>query len=162
MAVTNGWGQGAVNNTNDWGKGKSTATNNWGAIYNSSASGDTNLGTAAGFSNVYSVNMDGIDQYIDCGNVTSLNGLANGSISMWFKTSNTSTQYLMSKWESSQKQFTIVVIPNTRIDVYGSSIGFRSTDSIALADGNWHHIAVTLEGGSVSYTHLTLPTILLV
>tara|TARA_R100001440_G_scaffold4923_1_gene10814 strand:+ start:3581 stop:4657 length:1077 start_codon:yes stop_codon:yes gene_type:complete len=47
MAVTNGWGQGAVNNTIDWGKGKTTATNNWGAIYDSSASGDTSLGTAA-------------------------------------------------------------------------------------------------------------------
>ena len=33
MAVSNGWGQGAVNNTIDWGKGKTTATNNWGEIY---------------------------------------------------------------------------------------------------------------------------------
>ena len=47
MAVTNGWGQAAVNNTIDYGKGKTTATNNWGEIYDSSASGDTSLGTAA-------------------------------------------------------------------------------------------------------------------
>ena len=57
MSVTNGWGQGAVNNTIDWGKGKTTATNDWGKIYDSSASGDTNLGTAAGFSNVFSIHL---------------------------------------------------------------------------------------------------------
>ena len=43
MAVTNGWGQAAVNNTIDYGKGKTTATNNWGKVYDSSASGDTSL-----------------------------------------------------------------------------------------------------------------------
>ena len=40
MAVTNGWGQGVINNTNGWGK---LATNNIGAgsVYENSASGDT-------------------------------------------------------------------------------------------------------------------------
>ena len=43
MAVTNGWGQGVINNTNGWGK---LATNNIGAgsVYENSASGDTVLG----------------------------------------------------------------------------------------------------------------------
>jgi len=50
MAVTNGWGQGVINNTNGWGK---LATNsiNAGSIYQDSASGDTALiGTSAAFS----------------------------------------------------------------------------------------------------------------
>tara|TARA_R100001460_G_scaffold59689_1_gene99570 strand:- start:297 stop:1358 length:1062 start_codon:yes stop_codon:yes gene_type:complete len=50
MAVTNGWGQAAKNNTNGWGK---LATNNIGAgsIYEDSYSGDTALiGTSAAFS----------------------------------------------------------------------------------------------------------------
>ena len=50
MAVTNGWGQGVINNTNGWGK---LATNNIGAgsVYENSASGDTALiGTSAAFS----------------------------------------------------------------------------------------------------------------
>ncbi len=49
MAVTNGWGKGAQNNTNGWGK---SGTNNigYGAIYESSAAGDTALiGTSAAF-----------------------------------------------------------------------------------------------------------------
>ena len=42
MAVTNGWGQGVINNTNGFGK---LATNNIGAgsVYENSASGDTVL-----------------------------------------------------------------------------------------------------------------------
>lgn len=50
MAVTNGWGQGVINNTNGFGK---LATNNIGAgsIYENSHSGDTALiGTSAAFS----------------------------------------------------------------------------------------------------------------
>mgnify|MGYP003135292892 CR=1 FL=1 len=50
MAVTNGWGQGVINNTNGFGK---LATNNIGAgsIYENSYSGDTALiGTSAAFS----------------------------------------------------------------------------------------------------------------
>jgi len=43
MAVTNGWGQGAVNNNNDWGKAKANSTNGFGAVYDSSLSGDTNI-----------------------------------------------------------------------------------------------------------------------
>tara|TARA_R100001163_G_scaffold39930_1_gene30293 strand:+ start:202 stop:2097 length:1896 start_codon:yes stop_codon:yes gene_type:complete len=50
MAVTNGWGQGVINNTNGWGK---LATNSIdaGSVYQDSASGDTALiGTSAAFS----------------------------------------------------------------------------------------------------------------
>ena len=67
MAVTNGWGQAAVNNTIDYGKGKTTATNDWGKIYDSSASGDTSLGTTAAFLNTQSILVDGIDEFVDCG-----------------------------------------------------------------------------------------------
>jgi len=99
------------------------------------------------FNNTKSIELDGIDDYVDCGNVTSLNGLANGSISMWFKTSNTAAQIFMAKWASGQQQFYAILLPNIRIDVYSDNIGFRSTDTIALADGNWHHLAITLDGG---------------
>ena len=49
MAVTNGWGQGVINNTNGFGK-LATNTINEGAIYENSWSGDTALiGTSAAF-----------------------------------------------------------------------------------------------------------------
>jgi len=147
MAVTNGWGQGAVNNTIDWGKGKTTATNDWGKIYDTSASGDTDLGTAAAFSNVYSVNMDGVDDLINCGNVTTFNGVTNGSISVWFK--STSGGMLIAKYASGNTQFKVQFL-STRIDVYGASIGFRSTDSVTWLDGNWHHFALSYDASRTS------------
>ena len=42
----------------------------------------------------------------------------------------------------------------------GGSISTVESD-VTVRDDNWHHLAVTF-GDSVSYTHLTLPTILLV
>ena len=48
MAVTNGWGKGVENNTIGWGKSSDNATNGFGEIYESSAAGDTLLGSAAG------------------------------------------------------------------------------------------------------------------
>ena len=49
MAVENGWGQGAVNNSNDYGKAKVNSTNGFGKIYETSNAGLTNIegGTAA-------------------------------------------------------------------------------------------------------------------
>lgn len=46
MAVTNGWGQGVLNNLIEWGKGGVNNTISWGDIYADSYSGDTAL-TAA-------------------------------------------------------------------------------------------------------------------
>ena len=144
------WGQAAVENTNGFGKSATNNTIDFGEVCANSLSPETNLtgtGATPSFNNTQSIELDGIDDYVDCGNVTSLNGLANGSISMWFKTSNTAGQIFMAKWASGQQQFYAILYPNTRIDVYGTSIGFRSTDTMALADGNWHHLAITLDGG---------------
>ncbi len=43
MAVENGWGQGAVNNSNDYGKAKANSTNGFGKIYESTNAGLTNI-----------------------------------------------------------------------------------------------------------------------
>ena len=56
MAVENGWGQGAVNNTNDYGKAKVNSTNGFGKIYETSNAGLTNIegGTASALRITYS------------------------------------------------------------------------------------------------------------
>ena len=56
MAVENGWGQGAVNNTNDYGKAKVNSTNGFGKIYETSNAGLTNIigGSSAVLSITYS------------------------------------------------------------------------------------------------------------
>lgn len=89
MAVTNDWGQASVNNTIDYGDGAIDNTINWGKIYASSASGDTNIGTAAtpSFTNTKSIALDGVDDFVICGNDASLQP-SNFTICLWVKTDN--------------------------------------------------------------------------
>lgn len=44
MAATNGWGQAHANNTIGFGQGASNSIDGYGSIYDSSWSGDTDLG----------------------------------------------------------------------------------------------------------------------
>ena len=43
MANSNGWGDGAANNTIGWGKGKVNNTIGWGSVYSSSNAGRTDI-----------------------------------------------------------------------------------------------------------------------
>lgn len=91
MAVTNGWGQGVINNTNGFGK---LATNNIGAgsVYENSASGDTVLvaPSAPSFASTRSFNFDGVDDFIQI----PYNSIFNQSVysfSFWIKNDSNST-----------------------------------------------------------------------
>ena len=72
----------------------------------------------ASFTNTYSVELDGTDDDISCGNVTTFNGVNKASISVWFKTSNSTARYLIAKYAGSgDRQFQILV---TEYDLNGS------------------------------------------
>ena len=150
MAVTNGWGQGAVNNTIDWGKGKTTATNNWGAIYDSSASGDTSLGTAAApsFTNTKSIELDGVDDFVLINNNSNIDFASAFSFSAWFKTTDTSST--MAITSNALKFMAQLHSPTTRIrcQIFDGSGGVKNVDinSSGYNDGNWHHLAFTTDG----------------
>ncbi|MGB0861280.1 MAG: LamG domain-containing protein [Saprospiraceae bacterium] len=93
MSNTIDWGQGAVNNTIDWGKGKTNNTINWAEIYDSTPAGETNITGSGGvtpFVNTYSMEFDGIDEYVDCNSISALNSASTVTISMWCKKSSTS------------------------------------------------------------------------
>jgi len=152
MAVTNGWGQAAVNNTIDYGKGKTTATNNWGAIYDSSASGDTSLGTAAAFSNTKSILLDGVDDFVTMGNVydQANDGSGTFSTSLWIKTSLSSLGYLVSKQTGFTDGYGVFMLPTGTIAFYlgtsgGSARIYKYTQN-TFNNGNWHNIVVTYDG----------------
>lgn len=159
MAVTNGWGQAAVNNTIDYGKGKTTATNDWGKIYDSSASGDTSLGTAAAFANTKSILLDGVDDYADCGTNSSLNFERTDafSYSLWVKRNSIGTNHiLLSKMNPTGNRRgmffnlntsnVIVVLLRTDTSTTNQRLNIKSTTTIA--DSNWHHIVFTSDGSS--------------
>tara|TARA_R110002012_G_scaffold6873_1_gene32797 strand:- start:279 stop:1100 length:822 start_codon:yes stop_codon:yes gene_type:complete len=157
MAVTNGWGQGAVNNTNDWGKGKTTATNDWGKIYDSSASGDTSLGTATTFPNTQSILLDGVDDFVDCGNPSSLQITGELSISAWFKTTYTGgTQMIVGRDAISgtnRRAYSLFWSSSTntiRFYVWKSGNSTQSVSSTStVTDGNWHHVLGVNDGSDL-------------
>ena len=160
MAVTNGWGQGVINNTNGWGK---LATNNIGAgsVYENSASGDTVLvaPSAPSFASTRSFNFDGVDNYmtaeipVDAFKVATIR-----SFSFWVKintlntftplfsdTSNSGSLFRRSngfgvqsgrlRWAlESLNVSNAVYIDTEKVDGTGTAPN--------IGDGNWHHVAV--------------------
>jgi len=156
MAVTNGWGQAAVNNTIDYGKGKTTATNDWGKIYDSSASGDTSLGTATTFPNTKSILLDGVDDFVDCGDNNNLS-FGDGSndspfsISLWVKLSGTNfIEAALSKYGISSKREYIVYIVNQKVRLLiidASATAHRLVEtSNAISVGSWVNIVCVYNG----------------
>jgi len=160
MAVTNGWGQAAVNNTIDYGKGKTTATNNWGAIYDSSASGDTSLGTAAAFSNTKSIELDGVDDFVNIG-TTSLGITSAISVSAWVKipTSNTggggsNIQQIICEDTTSGSNRNWFLnwrgggLDRFQFGIFNTDGSFTQilTTGITPNDNNWHHLLATYDG----------------
>ena len=221
MAVTNGWGQGVINNTNGWGK---LATNSIdaGSVYQDSASGDTALigtsaafsysassytqadadptptitGTAGGtfsgtsglvfvststgeidlsastiaahvvtytvggvssnfnlsvtaapFASTKSMAFDGVDDYIDCGNISALNGVTEATWMGWFKRSVPSgVHYIFGTWGtgSTTKQFTVLQMASTITVYMANSVGTQKTMNqitYSFSVDTWYHLA---------------------
>ena len=103
--------------------------------------------TAAGIANNYSMNFDGINDFIDLGRPTSLNLMPSVdafSISAWFKTSAQGTIYSFGAPSSnSNTQIKIAIrggdyLPEVVLKGTATTIG-----STTYNDGNWHNIILT-------------------
>ena len=160
MAVTNGWGQGVINNTNGWGK---LATNNIGAgsVYENSASGDTVLvaPSAPSFASTQSFNFDGVDDFIEA----NLDGTASGgilaasdsdinlSISFWFASQGNNNNKGIISWGNHMPDgfpafFFVQQIFQSgqrKIQVSADGASYRGTVDISNTDGVWHHVLIT-------------------
>ena len=157
------WGQGAINNDIGWGKGKANNDIGWGAIYDDSPSGDTNLtgASATPFTNTKSIAFDGVDDYADFGNPSSLDMTGALSISFWLKAPN-QTQY---RGIISKAPNTASIVSNAQyhIEVFGTSTktirfvvtgvdlkaGTETTGSVPRIDfDEWMHIVMTWNGSN--------------
>ena len=112
------------------------------------------------FSNLYSCAFDGIDSYIDCGDVSGLDGATTASWSVWVYIDDANDNYVMSQWSAStadDRQFMLFCKPSTnRWDVYcGSNISYRRTD-IVTTTGAWHHVAVTYNASNTAKERVIL------
>ena len=152
MANTIDWGQGAVNNTNGFGKAPTNNTIDFGEVCADSWSPETNLTGTGGssFSNTKSIELDGIDDYVDCG---SFSAYDNGdlSASIWIKKSTMGTyEYALSNSGSSAVAGFSIIFENAfrRVRVVRNT---RTSDTIsAYADigftlNTWHNIAFTYQ-----------------
>ncbi len=126
MANTIYWGQAAVNNTIGFGQGAKIG--------------------GSSFSNTKSILLDGIDDYVDCGNPTGLQITGALTISAWVKINSTSpTQVnILSKDDVTNRSYALW--GRRAVDGFPSFVIFSSnTDYIVsgttdLRDNQWHHI----------------------
>ena len=112
----------------------------------------------AGFTNVYSTEFDGVDDYVDLGNPTELQFTSSFSVSLWFKSSDTSDYVLICKDKTNGHSI------NERSwhlwgNRYGGTseitFGVRNSSSVFSVagttdhnDGNWHHVVATFEAST--------------
>ena len=160
MANTIDWGQAAVNNTNGFGQAPTNNTIDFGEVCADSWSPETNLtgtGATPPFSNTKSIELDGIDDYVDMGNTLDFTNTDAFSISCWFKRTRSGvSEFLVSKQDSTSNargytllipfddnKVTVVIRNNT------ASSGRLIVDcTTAITNTNWHHIVMTYDGSS--------------
>ena len=150
MAVTNGWGQAAVNNTNGYGQGAKDSAINWGAIQSISAFGETNITGSGGFSNTKSILLDGVDDFVNCGNTGILNGGTQLTISGWFKTTNKSvTQVLFSTF--SGKNYAEMSLISGHLycwlgnGVSTSNYNVVNSTNLGISNNTWFHLTYVFD-----------------
>ena len=157
MANTIGFGQGAVNNTNGFGKAPTNNTIDFGEVCVDSWSPETNLVGGSSFSNLQSLEFDGIDDYVDMGNTLDFTNTDAFSICCWFKRTRSGvSEFLVAKQDSTSNsrgytvlipfddnKVTVVIRNNT------ATSGRLIVDcTTAITDTNWHNIIMTYDGSS--------------
>ena len=100
------------------------------------------------FANTKSLSFDGADDYVDCGNDSSINISGDLTLSAWvFIPLSSNTFYgVFSKIDASTRNYELLIRNNETISFYTSNTEFTtSTNSIAL--NTWTHVLVTVESG---------------
>ncbi len=96
------------------------------------------------------LDFDGTNDYIDCGNDSSLNITSNLSVSVWFKTSNNGQMITKDSGVNGTRSFSFGItsgkINATVRDQDGSPLlGDTTQTDLTYNDGNWHHSAFIYE-----------------
>jgi len=155
MAVTNDWGQGSKENTIDWGQGAIDNTIDWGKSQTLSPSGETNITGASDYTNTKSILLDGVDDYVSCGDADNLSfgdGSSDSpfSISAWIKPDVTSRFRLIFKYGSTLKEYFMQIAGGGKLQVNlkdtnnNASIGRNGNTTIPTA--SWSHVVMTYNG----------------
>jgi len=108
---------------------------------------------APSFSNLKSLDFDGVDSYVDCGNPSNLsfgNGLSDSafSISAWIKMDDIYRFRILSKYQAPNYEYQFDVGSGSRLELYifdGTKYRARLFNT-ALNTGQWYHVAATYSG----------------
>ena len=104
--------------------------------------------------NTYSVAFDGTEDYVDCGNDSSLQPTDEFSVSAWFKTDvvgdsgrNTiwSKVYFRLRVEGTDGRLHLAVYRSA-----GQLTSLYTPDGTSYSDGNWHHAVATFKKSDVN------------
>ena len=153
------WGQGAINNEIGWGKGKANATNDWGKIYDTTATGDTDIlgASASTFTNTKSIEFDGVDDLMTT-NLSINNSFSSLTISAWVNY-NQLTNYegtVFSQWVQnvfSNSTLLCYVEPSGANKVFkiywGPTTSNPLVSSTTLQIRVWYHVVLTWDGSNI-------------
>jgi hypothetical protein len=117
----------------------------------STSNGRISGGGATPFTNTYSVDFDGTDDYVGLGNISSLSGASDFTINAWVKTS-TLNKYIYSSYDSGLNnsiQFYFHSGGGLRA-IVGTGVTYYqiATTSTTLADGTWKNFSFVFDGGN--------------
>ena len=154
MANTIDWGKAAVNNTIDYGQGAIDNTINWGKSQTLSPSGETNItgtGGTPSFSNTKSIALDGIDDFVTFGNMSSFSGATQFTFSGWYKMNvKPATDGLFDVHLDNNNFFNILPFNNGVMYIQfkvGGTLSFAQINYNSLiTQGQYFHISVAYDG----------------
>lgn len=107
------------------------------------------------------LDFDGINDYVSMQNAGPT-GTSDRTVECWIKTSaSQQTQQILVDWGSAAplgSRFTLNMIAFGKIRIEVGGNGFNSTQSIA--DGNWHHVAVTYDHAAATKVRMYIDGVL--
>ena len=108
------------------------------------------------FRNEYSLQFDGTDSYVNCGNDSSLQIAGDMTYSCWFKTSSSNSLLaLIDKIGSNTGMFIFLSAGKPRIWIgTGSAVVNWENIGSDLRDGNWHHLVVVNDEDVATYAYI--------
>ena len=100
----------------------------------------------------YSIEFNGSNSIITCGNLSQLQGATSASFSMWLNVNSTGIEGLFNQWGTGTDRliFSFIWVAQGRLDIYlNDGIRFRvSGNSIisSLSTGEWFNLVITYDG----------------
>ena len=121
------YGQGAVNNTIGWGQGAKVG--------------------GSSFSNLKSIALDGVDDYVDCGDLSSLSSATEFSVSLWFRKTSTSNRMILD-FKDGTSRIAIQLYSPTQIYIYIN--GVNGLFPVSTSSNTWYHLSYVFNGSGAA------------